>query len=299
MWFHGELALARSAARARIPFTIATTSTTAFEHVSRAAGGPFWFQMYMWEERELSYGIMDRASAAGAEVLVLTVDTPVFANREFNRRNGFTHPLLNRRFASDVAAHPRWSLGVMGRYLLEGGMPRFANYPKTLRTRITSTPARIRHSSSMQWDAIGELRGRWTGKLVLKGVLSHEDALLAVEHGVDGIVVSNHGGRTLDAVVAPIDVLQEIVEVVAGRITVLYDSGIRRGSDIAKALALGAKAVLVGRATLFGLAAAGECGASLAISMLREELDRVLALLGVHDVAGLSPACLHHASMRR
>jgi isopentenyl diphosphate isomerase/L-lactate dehydrogenase-like FMN-dependent dehydrogenase len=295
MWFHGELALARAAARAGIPFTLATSSTTPFEQVSKTLNAPFWFQMYMWDDREQSHAIMNRARAAGADTLLLTVDTAVFANREFNRRNGFTNPLLNRRFALDIALHPRWSLGVMGRYLLEGGMPRFVNYPEHLRSNITRAPARLANSASVTWQDVARLRERWPGRLLLKGILTPQDALLAVEHGVDGIVVSNHGGRNLDAAVAPIDVLGEIVTAVSGRTAVLYDSGIRRGSDIVKALALGADAVLIGRATLFGLAAGGEPGASRAIAILREELTRTLALIGVRGVDDLTPACIHVA----
>ena len=295
MWFHGELALARAAARAGIPFTLATSSTTPFEQVSKTLNAPFWFQMYMWDDREQSHAIMNRARAAGADTLLLTVDTAVFANREFNRRNGFTNPLLNRRFALDIAIHPRWSLGVMGRYLLEGGMPRFANYPEHLRSNITRAPARLANSASVTWQDVARLRERWPGRLLLKGVLAPQDALLAVEHGVDGIVVSNHGGRNLDAAVAPIDVLAEIVAAVSGRIAVLYDSGIRRGTDIVKALALGSDAVLIGRATLFGLAAGGESGASRAIAILHEELTRTLALIGAQGINDLTPACLHAA----
>jgi L-lactate dehydrogenase (cytochrome)/(S)-mandelate dehydrogenase len=293
MWFHGELALARAAASAGIPFTLATSSTTPFEQVSQAMRAPFWFQMYMWNDRAQSHAAMNRARAAGADTLLLTVDTPVFANREFNRRNGFTNPLLNRRFALDIARHPRWSLGVMGRYLLEGGMPRFVNYPPGLQNDITRAPARLASSASVTWDDVDRLREFWTGRLVLKGVLSPEDAVLAVQHGVDGIIVSNHGGRNLDAVVAAIDVLPEIARAVAGRIVVMYDSGIRRGTDIAKALALGAEAVLIGRATLFGLAAAGEDGASRAIAILREELHRTLALLGARSIDELGAAHIH------
>ena len=295
MWFHGELALARAAARAGIPFTLATSSTTPFEQVSQTLNAPFWFQMYMWDDREQSHAIMNRARAAGADTLLLTVDTAVFANREFNRRNGFTNPLLNRRFALDIAIHPRWSLGVMGRYLLEGGMPRFANYPEHLRSNITRAPARLANSASVTWQDVARLRERWPGRLLLKGVLAPQDALLAVEHGVDGIVVSNHGGRNLDAAVAPIDVLAEIVAAVSGRIAVLYDSGIRRGTDIVKALALGADAVLIGRATLFGLAAGGESGASRAIAILHEELTRTLALIGAQGINDLTPACVYAA----
>jgi isopentenyl diphosphate isomerase/L-lactate dehydrogenase-like FMN-dependent dehydrogenase len=292
MWFHGELALARAAARAGIPFTLATSSTTPFEEVATALNAPFWFQMYMWDDREQSHAVMNRARAAGADTLLLTVDTAVFANREFNQRNGFTNPLLNRRFAWDIARHPQWSLGVMGRYLLEGGMPRYVNYPEGLRNDITRAPARLAASASVTWDDVARLRERWPGRLLLKGVLAPADAVLAVEHGVDGVVVSNHGGRNLDAAVAPIDVLAEIVGAVAGRIAVLYDSGIRRGTDIAKALALGADAVLIGRATLFGLAAAGEQGAQRAIAILRDELNRTLALVGARSISELTPALI-------
>ena len=177
--------------------------------------------------------------------------------------------------------HPRWSLGVLARYLLTGGLPQFANYPREIGTKITGTVSRQANSASVTWADVDELRRRWPGKLVIKGVLSRDDALLAREHGVDGVAVSNHGGRNFDSAPAAIDVLAEIVDAVGKDLTVLFDGGVRRGADVAKAMAIGARAVLVGRATLFGAAAGGETGAARALEILRNEIDMAMAMLGV------------------
>ncbi|HVZ17126.1 MAG TPA: alpha-hydroxy acid oxidase [Terriglobales bacterium] len=289
LWFRGELALARAAAAKRIPFTLATSSTTAIEAAAEAAQGRLWLQMYLWDDRALSYELLERAKAAGVETLVLTVDTPVLANREFNQRNGFTNPFrMNSRIAADLFSHPRWLAGVMLRYLASGGMPRFVNYPDSYRGKVTEGPIRLGNSASVTWGDLRELRKRWPKTLIVKGVLEVEDSLRAAECGVDGIVVSNHGGRNLDSTIAPIEALPHIADAVGDRVTVLFDSGIRRGSDVVKALALGAKSVLIGRATLYGLASGGEVGVLRALTILQEEIDRTLAFLGVCNVGELS-----------
>lgn len=294
MSHRGERAIARAAKRAGIPFTLATSSTTSIEDIGAiAAGTGFWMQMYLWERRDLSWQVVERARVAGAEVLVLTVDTPILPLREFNRRNGMANPIRpNPRLALDFLRHPRWSLGVMGRYLVSGGMPQFANYPREIGGRITGTVSRQANSASVTWTDVAELRRRWPGKLVIKGVLNREDAVLAREHGVDGLAVSNHGGRNFDSSPAAIDVLPEIVDAVGADLTVLFDGGIRRGSDVLKALAIGANAVLIGRPTLFGAAAGGYEGSCRALDILRTEIDMAMAMLGVTQLAQLDRSFL-------
>ncbi len=291
MWHDGEIALARAAAAAGIPFTLATGSMTAMEKVAAQAGGRLWFQLYLWPDRSLSHQLVERASAAGYEALVVTVDGAVSGNREYNLRNGFTVPFsFTRRNVTDVLMHPEWLLGVLARYVFTTGMPRYENYPSEIKHRITAQPMGkgMLLNDSLNWDDLRGLRKRWPRTLIVKGILHPQDAMLAADCGADGIVVSNHGGRNLDSSMAPIEVLPEIVDAVGKRITVIVDSGFRRGSDVVKALALGAKAVLIGRPTLYGTAAGGEAGAARAIAIFREEIDRVLALLGCPDIAALN-----------
>ena len=294
MCHKGETAIARAAASAGIPFTLVTSSTTSIEEIGPlSAPTGFWMQMYLWERRDLSWQVAERAAAAGAEVLVLTVDTPILPLREFNKRNGMSNPIRpNPTLALDFALHPRWTLAVLGRYLRSGGLPQFANYPREIGTKITGVVSRQANSASVTWADVTELRRRWPGKLVIKGVLSREDALLAREHGVDGLAVSNHGGRNFDASPPAIDVLPEIVDAVGNDLTVLFDGGVRRGADVAKALAIGAKAVLLGRATLFGAAAGGEAGAARALDILRNEIDVAMAMLGVTSLDQLDRSFL-------
>lgn len=296
MWHEGEIALARAAAAAGIPFTLATGSLTAMEKVAEQAGGRIWFQLYMYSDRSLSYRLAERAHAAGLEALIVTVDSPVFSNREYNLRNGFTIPLsYTARNVADVLRHPRWLAGVLLRYLATTGMPGYENYPPEVRTTITARPMgrALKLNDALTWEDVRILRKRWPRTLILKGILRREDAEQAAACGVDGVIVSNHGGRVVDGAVAPIEVLPAIVDAVGSRITVMVDSGFRRGTDVVKALALGAHAVLIGRATLYGTAAAGETGAARAIAILREEIDRTLALLGCASVGALDREHLH------
>ena len=291
MWYDGEIALARAAAAAGIPFTLATGSMTAMETIAAQAGGRLWFQLYMWPDRQLSHKLVERARAAGYEALMVTVDGAVSGNREYNLRNGFTVPFsFTPRNVSDVLMHPDWLLGVLARYMLTTGMPRYENYPSEFKQRITAQPMGkgMLLNDSLNWDDLRVLRKMWPRTLIVKGILHPQDAVLAADCGADGIVVSNHGGRNLDSSMAPLEVLPEVVAAVGSRITVIVDSGSRRGSDVVKALALGARAVLIGRPTLYGTAAGGEAGAARAIAIFREEIDRVLALLGCPDIAALN-----------
>ncbi|MGH6743747.1 alpha-hydroxy acid oxidase [Novosphingobium sp.] len=282
MWHRGERAIAGAAAAAGIPFTQTTSSTTAFAEIAKVASAGHWMQMYLWERRDLSWQVVDAARDHGADVLVLTVDTPLWPLREFNRRAGMSNPVRpNARLVGDFLRRPGWLASVIGRYMLEGGLPQFANYPAEVGGRVTGKVARVTNSASVDWKDVEALRRRWPGKLVVKGLLHPEDARLAVEHGVDGIAVSNHGGRNFDSSPPAIAALPAVVDAVAGRATVLFDSGVRRGADVIKALALGADAVMVGRATLYGCAAAGERGAAHALSLLANEIDVAMAMLGI------------------
>jgi (S)-mandelate dehydrogenase len=286
--FKGELALARAAAAAGIPYCLATSATTPMEEISKAAGSGLWMQMYLWERRDLSWQVVERAATAGAEALILTVDLPVWPNREHNQRNGMANPIRpNLKLARDFALHPRWSLGVLGRYLLTGGLPQFANYPAEVGGKVTGVVSRQTNSASVSWADVAELKRRWPGHLLIKGLLHPEDARIAAEHGVDAVIVSNHGGRTFDAAPPAIAALPGVVDAVAGRCDVLFDSGVRRGTDVLKALALGAKAVLIGRPALYGLAAGGEAGAARAFEILNTEIDLAMAFMGVTALAEL------------
>ena len=289
-WFEGELELAKAAAAKGVPFTLATGSNTAMEKVAREAGGRLWFQLYMWKQEELSYQLVKRAMDADFEALVVTIDGALGNNREYNKRNGFTIPFtLSARSLTDMARHPEWLTTVMGRYLATGGMPRHENYPEQYRHRITKGVSGnpMRHQA-MTWKDIRKLRDFWPRKLIVKGILREEDAALAVEHGADAVVVSNHGGRALDAAAPTLDILPEVVRAVGGKATIILDSGIRRGSDMVKALALGADAVLTGRATLYGISTAGQRGAEKALSLLKTEFEKTMAYCGCRTVAELS-----------
>ena len=290
-WYQGELALAKAAAAKGIPFTLATGSITSMETIAREAGGRLWFQLYMWKEEDLSYQLVARARDAGFEALIVTIDGALGNNREYNKRNGFSIPFsISARSVTDMATHPRWLLGVMGRYLMTTGMPRHENYPAKYAHRITSGAgggSPMRHHA-MTWKDIQKMRQFWPGKLIIKGILRKEDAVRAVEFGADAVVVSNHGGRALDAAAPTLYILPEVVDAVGGKTTIFLDSGIRRGSDMVKALALGANAVLTGRATLYGIGTAGQAGAEKALSIIKTEFEKTMAYVGCRRVSELS-----------
>jgi (S)-mandelate dehydrogenase len=295
MWYQGELELARAAAAAGIPFTLATGSMTAMETIAEQAPGRLWFQLYMWPDRRMSHQLVERARLAGFEALMVTVDGVVAGNREYNLRNGFTVPFsYSRRSVQDVLRRPGWAWRVLGRYWRGAGMPRYENYPPELRNKITAAPMGrgMLRNDSLTWDDLRTLRKIWPHTLIVKGIMHPRDALLAQACGADAVVVSNHGGRNFDSAQAPIEVLPQIADAVGHRLTVMMDSGVRRGSDVVKALALGARAVMVGRPTLYGTAAAGQAGAARAIAIFREEIDRALAHLGCNGVGEIGRECL-------
>jgi isopentenyl diphosphate isomerase/L-lactate dehydrogenase-like FMN-dependent dehydrogenase len=295
VWYQGELELARAAAAAGVPFTLATAAMTSMETIAQQAPGRLWFQLNMFVDRAISHGMVARAGRLGFEALVLTADCSVTPNREYNARNGFALPFrVSPRSLADMALHPRWFTGVLLRYLLGSGLPRYENYPPELRTQVTgfSTAKAAGRCEDLSWDDVRELRRLWPRTLVIKGLLRPEDARRAVDLGADAVIVSNHGGRTVDSTEAPITALPRIVDAIGGRATVLMDSGVRRGSDVLKALALGAQAVLVGRPTLFGTALAGQQGAALALGLLRTEIEREMGLMGLRAIQEVTPELL-------
>ncbi|MBM3547355.1 MAG: alpha-hydroxy-acid oxidizing protein [Alphaproteobacteria bacterium] len=289
LWHQGELALARAAASMGIPYTSPTESMTVLERVA-GAGGRLWFQLYIWKDRRHAYELLQRVERAGYEALVVTVDTATIPNREFNSRNGFAMPIRpSIRAGLDVLRHPRWLFGVLGRYVMEEGLPKAANHPEGYRNAIFAEPPddATRIAPDTTWDDVRDLRRKWNGPLIVKGILRADDAKKAVQLGADGIVVSNHGARNFDSAISSIDALPAIADAVGEKATVLLDSGIRRGSDIAKAIAHGAKAVLIGRAALYGLAVGGEAGARHALKLLASELDKTLGYAGCPNLSSL------------
>jgi len=292
VWYRGEVELARAAADAGIPCALATRSLASAETVVREAGGDVWFQLYASTDIERSKAMLAKAISAGVRVLVVTVDTPIPARRDYNLRNGFSIPFKPTvRALVDMALHPRWLLGVMGRHMRNGGLPRLENLPERPLITQGSSPAAMLNGA-LTWAHLRALRDLWPGAFVVKGLLTVEDARRAVEVGADAIVVSNHGARNFDSAPPPVAMLPEIAAAVGREIEVLVDGGIRQGSDIAKALALGARAVLVGRPTLYGTAVAGRDGAAHVLAILREELLYTMAMLGRPTVAGIGPDVL-------
>lgn len=293
--FDADVKIARAARRANLPCVLSTASFVPMERVIQEAGGMLWFQLYMSKDLATAERLVKRALAAGFEALVLTTDIPVAGNREFNRRNKFEIPLrLGPRQMLDGLLHPRWLAGVFLRTLLTSGIPRFQNLDVNVGGRIVSTTLTgfRERREALDWEDFAWLRKLWPKKLLVKGILTVEDAQLAARYGADGIFVSNHGGRQLDGAPSPIEILPQIADAVGDRLVIMMDSGVRRGTDIVKALALGADMVFVGRATLYGASAGGEEGVLRALDLLKSEVDRVMALLGCTSVEALGPEYL-------
>lgn len=281
-WHQGELALAKAAAAIGVPFTLCAHSTARMDDIVKLAGGRLWIQVHIWREAERSYEMIAKARDLGFEALVVTIDSALGRIREYNQRNGFATPFRpNRTALADMARHPLWLATVMLRYLLTSGMPRHVNYPDGFRLAVTRGVDELTtRNERWTWADLRRLRDRWPGKLVVKGVLSEVDAIAAVEAGADAIVVSNHGGRTLDSAAATIDVLPQVARAVQRRAEIFVDGGVRRGSDIVKSIALGAQAVLIGRPTLYGVAVAGQAGAEKALRILASEFETTLGFVG-------------------
>jgi L-lactate dehydrogenase (cytochrome) len=291
----GEVAAARAAGNAGTAYILSTVSGHSLEDVKAACSGPVWFQLYLTGGRGPAEEAMHRAQAAGYTVLVITVDSTVIGLREREVRDGMNQLLRGNLwsqvpFTPQLFARPRWLV----RFLLDGGLPNMPNIVVPGRGPLRVGQA---HSSKTRgaffWKDMSWIRDLWKGPIVFKGVLSAEDARRSLDHGAAALVVSNHGGRQLDGVPSSLRVLPEIVAAVNGRVEVLMDSGIRRGSDVVKAICLGASAVLCGRAYAYGLAAAGEAGVTRALEILRTDLERTLKLLGCASIRELNRSYLN------
>ena len=295
-WRGADLALARAAAKLGIPYTLSSSATTAIETIADKAPGRLWFQAYVLRNQDFFWKLIERARQADYEALVITVDLPVGGKRERDFRNHFSIPFrFTPRNMLDFASRPRWAFDMLLR-----GMPVMENLrgleaAATNATAIASSVGRS-YDPAFDWARLTEVRDRWPRKLIVKGVSRGDDAQRLAAMGVDAIVVSNHGGRQLDGAVPSLQALSEVLESVAGRVPVLVDGGIRRGTDIAKALALGAQGVLLGRATLFGAVAAGDAGAQRALDILHDELLRTMRLCGAPTLLQLSADLLRPAT---
>ena len=285
--FHanGEMCGARAAEAAGIPFCLSTMSICSIEDVRGAVTNPFWFQLYVMKDRGFTRSLIERARAAECSALVVTLDLQVQGQRHRDIKNGLIiPPRLTLKNAFDIATKPAWATGV-----LFGKRRTFGNLTdRPGGTRGVSTLGQWiagQFDAAMTWKDIEELRQIWPGKLILKGVLDAEDARIAASTGADAIVVSNHGGRQLDGASSSISVLGEIAEAVGGKTEVLFDGGVQSGQDVLKALALGARGCLIGKAFLYALAAGGEAGVREALEIIRRELSVSMALTGVNDVA--------------
>jgi len=301
----GEVGAARAAGKAGTGYILSTISGHRLEDVRSATNGPAFYQLYLMGGREAAEAAIERARRAGFTALVITVDTPVSGMRERDPRNGMKELLSSSSWAKlpylpNILAHPRW----LAAFLLDGGVPRLENVvvPGKGPMEMIDVGAALARAA-VTWEDLRWIREIWTGPIVVKGILIGDDARRAVDEGATAVVVSNHGGRQLDCSSATLRALPEIVGAVNGQIEVLMDGGIRRGSDIVKALCLGARAVLFGRAYAYGLAAAGEAGVSRAITILREDVERTVRLLGCSSVRKLNAsyvefpsAWLHKAS---
>jgi L-lactate dehydrogenase (cytochrome) len=295
---HADAALARAAAAANIPFVLSGASIISMERIYKENPAA-WFQAYFPNDREGIEALTDRVAEAGYKTIVVTVDVPVAGNREHNVRTGYTSPLRpTPKLTWDALTHPRWLFGTTFRTIWDEGMPHFHNFQAGPGAPVfSSTAQRPQLRDALSWDDIAFVRSRWRGKLVIKGILAADDARLAREAGADGVIVSNHGGRQLDGSVAPLLVLPEIVAQ-ANEMTVMLDSGIRRGTDVLKALALGAQFVFVGRPFLYAVTIGGERGVQHAIDILSQEVERDLALLGCTEPAQVTREYLYPAPPR-
>ncbi len=298
MHHEGEIGTARAAGAAGTTYILPTASGHSLEDVMAAASGPLWYQLYLVGGREAAEAALFRAHKAGFSALVVTIDTPVAGMRERDFRNGMKE-LASRNliaklpFLPQLLAHPAW----LANFFLDGGSPTLPNIIVPGRGPVPLLdvgPSLAR--SAVTWSDFTWIREVWPGPIVVKGVLTGDDARRALDHGALAVVVSNHGGRQLDGVPASLDVLPEVVSAVGTQIEVLMDGGIRRGTDIVKALCLGARAVLVGRAYAYGLSAAGQAGVTRALEILRADLDRTLRLLGCPSVSALDGSYLNPRS---
>jgi len=284
----GEILSCRAAQDAGIPFTLSTMSICSIEDVAAAVAKPFWFQVYVMKDRGYSRALIERAAAAKCSALMLTVDLQVIGQRHRDIKNGMTvPPQIRLKNILDIATKPRWAMGIA-----RGKRKTFGNiaghYPGMTNVTVLSKWVAEQFDSSLSWKDVEWIKSLWPGKLILKGILDVEDARIAVKTGAAALVVSNHGGRQLDGAPSSISMLPRIADAVGGDIEVMFDGGVRSGQDIARALALGARSCMSGRAYIYGLGAAGEAGVARAIQIMRNELDITMALIGVTRVADIS-----------
>jgi L-lactate dehydrogenase (cytochrome) len=288
--YRGDIVLTRPAAAMNVPMILSASSLIRLEDIRRENPAA-WYQAYLAGEPSRIEPLVDRVAAAGYDTFVATADVPVPPNRENNIRNGFQVPIaITPRVAWDTVTHPHWLFGTWTRTLLNHGMPHFENMdamrgPPVLAKNLMRN---IGNRDQLAWKHVELIRRRWKGNLVVKGLIAPADARIARECGVDGVIISNHGGRQLDCTVSALRTLPEIAAEANG-MTVMLDGGIRRGTDVIKALALGAQFVFVGRPFLFAAVAGGEAGVQRVLTLLRDEVDRDMALLGIRSINEISP----------
>jgi len=288
----GEVGLARAAARMGVVCTAATSALTSMEEIHEAGDENLWFQLYMWTDMDLTARFVERIKAAGYKTMLITVDGPVPSNREYNYRNGFAMPLrYSPRLIAQILANPGWCLRVLAPQYLKRGHFRKVNNPPELASKLTQIDVETSYTkpAAQNWDDVKRVRDMWPGNLLVKGLQSAEDTVIAADIGLQGVVLSNHGGRYLDSAPAPLEIVPEVRAAVGDRIKILIDSGARRGGDIVKAIALGADMVMSGRPTLYGSAVAGEAGSYRALDIFKSEMDRVMAQIGVNRIDELGP----------
>ncbi len=287
----GELAVARSAARHGLPYTLSTLSTRSIEEVAAASDGPKWFQVYVWRDRGLVREMLERADRAGYEAIVLTVDTPVLGRRERDVRHGFTlPPQLGLETLLDGVRHPAWTWRFVRSDPIE-----FANVAGRSAAEVTDAVHLADYISAqfdptVSWPDLEWFRSHWSKPIVVKGIQSVDDAVVAADLGLDAIALSNHGGRQVDGSPAPLELVAPVAAAVGGRVEIICDGGIRRGGDIVKAMALGATVGMIGRAYLYGLGAAGERGVDHVLEHLADGMRRTMALIGHPTISDLSSA---------
>jgi (S)-mandelate dehydrogenase len=286
-WRGGDVAVARAAAAYGIPFSLSTSATASIERIAAEAPGRHWFQAYFFKDREYTFGLIERAKKAGYDTVMVTADLPVGGKGVRDFRNDFSIPF---RFTPtnvlDFATRPLWALDMLFR-----GVPPFENLSGMLdhhasTNNLISSVGR-NQDADLDWEVLKRVRDAWPGKLLVKGVVHPADAEQAVAAGCDGVIVSNHGGRQLDSEIGSLDALPGVVRAIGGKAAVLMDGGIRRGTDVFKAIALGAQAVMIGRATFYGVCAGGEAGAQRALEILKQELVRTMQLCGTRSIADI------------
>jgi len=291
--YEGEYKVARAAAAAGVPYTFGNTNFAPISSIKQICGDLLWRQTYPLKNRAAMDHVLQTTRDAGVRVLVLTMDSPLAGNREYMYRNGFQPGMTNARTYRDILMAPHWMFGTLLRYIVNGGLPEIADLPEGHRVFFgkRNTGAAF-PADDFSWDDVRDLRRNWQDILVLKGLSTVEDAQIATNLGVDGIIVSNHGGRSLDGCIPSFVALPAIVDAVAPKVTVMVDGGFKRGADILKAIAVGASSVMVGRATVFGLAAGGQAGVSRALSLLGQETSRALAMIGCTSLSQVDRSML-------